>query len=126
SRQGVREPHGDPRGHKARWTVRYPIVTPQRRSLGIVVWLVSAASLAPRMVAGAEIPFLLHMANATDCVCIDVDGPWLPAGSGGPFAAQTPDPINFYSAEINIFRRSANGPVALLHPMAAVRGIAPA
>jgi hypothetical protein len=83
--------------------VRYPIVTPPRRLLGIVVWLVSAASLAPRMVAGAEIPFFIHLANATDCVCVHCNGPWLRTTEDGPYAAHTPDPINFYSAEINIF-----------------------
>jgi hypothetical protein len=83
--------------------VAYPIVTSPRGWQSIVVSMLVAASLAPRTVAGAEIPFLIDLALATDCVCVECQGPWLRSGAGGPYAAHTPNPINFYSAEINIF-----------------------
>jgi hypothetical protein len=105
--------------------VAYPIVTSPRGWQSIVVSMLVAASLAPRMVAGAEIPFFLHMANATDCVCIECDGPWLRSGAGGPYAAHTPDPINFYSAEINIFSPFGEWTCGLVAPNGGCQGDCP-
>jgi hypothetical protein len=83
--------------------VAYPIVTSPRGWQSIVVSMLVAASLAPRTVAGAEIPFFIRLVNATECVCVECQGPWLRSGAGGPYAAHTPALIHFYSAEINIF-----------------------
>src|SRR4029450_5669208 len=64
----------------------------------------TAVNLASRRTDGAEIPFFIHVSAATVTVCVQCSGPWLRLSAlDGPYEPGTPNPINFYSAEINIF-----------------------
>ena len=64
----------------------------------------TAVNLASRRTDGAEIPFFIDVSAATVIVCVQCSGPWLRLSAlDGPYAPGTPNPINFYSAEINMF-----------------------
>jgi hypothetical protein len=62
----------------------------------------TAVNLASRRTDGAEIPFFIDVSAATVIVCVQCSGPYLRLSAlDGPYAPGTPNPINFYSAEIN-------------------------
>jgi hypothetical protein len=82
--------------------------------------------LLPRGAAGGEIPFFLDMSAATDCVCIECDGPWLRSSSNqGPYDWATADPINFYSAVINIFSPFGVWKSGVVAPQGGCQGACP-
>jgi hypothetical protein len=82
--------------------------------------------LLPRGAAAGEIQFFLDMTFATDCVCIECDGPWLRSSSNqGPYQVYNTDPINFYSAEINIFSPFGQWTCGVVGPKGGCQGECP-
>ena len=66
------------------------------------------------------------MTFATDCVCIECDGPWLRSSSNqGPYQVYNTDPINFYSAEINIFSPFGQWTCGVVGPKGGCQGECP-